>query len=98
MCTYQVDRDKQSDTQAFFANMTDEQIAGEYPDGVSQISRWHDIPNGKGWIVVETNNQEALTSWLMGWSGQCTFPTVTPVLGDEAGSRLIREMLVSQEG
>ena len=26
MCTYQVDRDKQADTQAFFANMTEEQI------------------------------------------------------------------------
>jgi len=25
MCTYQVDRDKQADTQAFFANMTEEQ-------------------------------------------------------------------------
>ena len=46
---YQVDRDKQSDTQAFFANMTDEQIAGEYPDGVTQIGRWHDVPNGNGW-------------------------------------------------
>jgi len=31
MCTYQLDRDKQAETQAFFANMTDEQIAGEYP-------------------------------------------------------------------
>ena len=50
MCTYQVDRDKQADTQAFFANMTDEQIAGEYPAGVSQIGRWHDVPNGNGWI------------------------------------------------
>ena len=29
MCTYQLDRDKQAETQAFFANMTDEQIAGE---------------------------------------------------------------------
>ena len=82
MCTYQVDRDKQADTQAFFANMTDEQIAGEYPAGVSQIGRWHDVPNGNGWIVVETDNQEALTSWIMGWSGQCKF-TVTPVVDDE---------------
>ncbi len=31
MCTYQVDRDKQNDTQAFFANMTEEQIKREYP-------------------------------------------------------------------
>ncbi len=39
MCNYQVDRDKQSDTQAFFANMTDKQIAGECPEGVTQIGR-----------------------------------------------------------
>ena len=64
MCTYQVDRDKQADTQAFFANMTEEQIAGEHPDGVTQIGRWHDVPNGNGWIVVEANDQEALTSWI----------------------------------
>jgi hypothetical protein len=37
MCTYQLDRDKQAETQAFFANMTDEQIAGEYPADVKQI-------------------------------------------------------------
>jgi len=35
MFTYQVDRDKQADTQAFFANITDEQIAGEHPNGVN---------------------------------------------------------------
>ena len=39
MCTYQVDRDKQADTQAFFANMTDEQITGEYPAGVKQVKQ-----------------------------------------------------------
>jgi len=98
MCTYQVDRDKQADTQAFFANMTDEQIAGEYPDGVSQIGRWHDVPNGNGWIVVETDNQEALTSWIMGWSGQCKFPTVTPVVDDDNGRKLIKAMLAAQQG
>ena len=78
MCTYQVDRDKQADTQAFFANMTEEQIAGEHPAGVTQIGRWHDIPNGNGWIVVESDNQEALTSWIMGWSGQCALERQRP--------------------
>ena len=37
MCEYQVDRDKQSDTQAFFANMTDEQAAGEFPARVKKL-------------------------------------------------------------
>ena len=98
MCTYQVDRDKQADTQAFFASMTQEQISGEYPDGVKEIGRWHDVPNGNGWVVVETDDQEALTSWIMGWSGQCTFPTVTPVLGDDAARKLVKAMLKAQQG
>ena len=72
MCTYQVDRDKQADTQAFFASMSAEQIAGEFPSGVNMVGRWHDVPNGNGWIVVEASDQEALTSWIMGWSGHGT--------------------------
>jgi hypothetical protein len=53
MCTYQVDRDKQTDTQA---------------------------------------------SWIMGWSGQCTFPTVTPVVEDDTARKLVKAMLASQQG
>jgi hypothetical protein len=98
MCAYQLDRDKQADTQAFFANMTEEQIAGEHPDGVNQIGRWHDIPNGNGWVVVEADDQEALTSWIMGWSGQCTFPTVTPVVDDDTARKLVKAMLAAQQG
>ena len=73
MCTYQLDRDKQAETQAFFANMTDEQIAGEYPADVKQIGRWHDAANGSGLIIVETDNQESLTGWIMGWSEHALF-------------------------
>ena len=97
VCTYQVDRDKQADTQAFFANMSAEQIAGEFPSGVNMIGRWHDVPNGNGWIVVEASDQEALTSWIMGWSGQCTFPTVTPVVDDATARKLVNAMLAAQQ-
>ena len=96
MCTYQVDKDKQADTQAYFTNMTQEQIDGEYPDGVKQIGRWHDMPNGRGWVVVEADNQEALTSWMMGWSGSATFPIVAPVMDDTNGRKLMKAMLDSQ--
>ncbi|MEE2789693.1 MAG: DUF3303 family protein [Myxococcota bacterium] len=98
MCTYQVDREKQADTQAFFAHMTDEQIAGEYPADVKQIGRWHDVPNGTGVIIVETDNQEALTNWIMGWSAQCTFPIVKPVLDDEGARKAIKALLAAQQG
>ena len=96
MCTYQVDKDKQADTQAYFTNMTQEQIDGEYPDGVKQIGRWHDMPNGSGWAVIDADSQEALTSWMMGWSGSATFPIVAPVMDDTNGRKLMKAMLDSR--
>ena len=76
--------------------MTQEQIDGEHPDGVKQFGRWHDMPNGRGWVIVEADNQEALTSWMMGWSGLATFPIVTPVMDDTNGRKLMKAVLDSQ--
>ena len=39
MLQYQLDRDKQADTQAFFANMSDDMIEGEFPSGVTKLER-----------------------------------------------------------
>ena len=45
---------------------------------------------------MEADNQEALTSWMMGWSGSATFPIVTPVMDDTNGHKLMKAMLDSQ--
>ena len=37
MLQYQVDCEKQMKTQAFFANMSDEMISNEFPDGVKKL-------------------------------------------------------------
>ena len=97
MLQYQVDRDKQMETQAFFANMSDEMIANEFPDGVKKIARWHDVPNGKGWIVVAADSTEVLTGYIMQWSPQCTFPVVSPVVDDDTGRKLVKALMESQE-
>jgi hypothetical protein len=89
---YQVDRDKQSDTQAFFANMSEEEREKEIPDGVNLVGRWHDLPNGWGVAIVEAESQEALTGWAMSWSGACTFPVITPVVDDDTGTKLLKQM------
>ena len=89
---YQVDRDKQSDTQAFFANMSEEEREKEIPDGVNLVGRWHDLPNGWGVAIVEAESQEALTGWAMSLSGACTFPVITPVVDDDTGTKLLKQM------
>jgi len=35
---------------------------------------------------------------MMGWSGQCTFPTVTPVVDDDTARKLVQALLASQQG
>jgi len=94
---YEIDAEKKIDVQSFFANMTDEQIAAEYPSSVKPIGRWHDLPNGCGTVVVETDDQEALTAWMMGWSSMATFPIVRPVLDDTMGRKAIKDMFASQQ-
>ena len=97
MLQYQVDRDKQMDTQALFASMSDEMIAGEFPEGVKKIARWHDVANGTGWIVVDAEDTEVLTGYIMQWSPQCTFPVVSPVVDDDTGRNLVKAFIASQE-
>ena len=46
--------------------------------------------------MVEADNQEALASWIIGWSGQATFPVVTPVVDDDMGRKLLKAMHASQ--
>ena len=93
---YQCDRETQAEVQAFFANMTDEQIAKEYPEGVKQICRYHDVPNGNGVVIVDAANEETLTSFLMGWSKYCTWPVVKPVVDDDTARTIVKNMLAAQ--
>ena len=97
MLQYQVDRDKQMDTQAFFESMSDEMIASEFPQGMKKIACWHDVANGTGWIVVDANDTEVLTAYTMQWSPQCTFPVVSPVVDDNTGCKLVKAFIASQE-
>ena len=77
--------------------MTDEQIASEIPTGVKLVGRWHDIPNGSGVAIIETDDQDALLSWMMGWSALVTFPVVKPVSDDAAARALVKRMMAAQE-
>ncbi|MDG1156856.1 MAG: DUF3303 family protein [Litorivicinaceae bacterium] len=71
--------------QSYFANMTDEEIANEAPEGVKIICRYHDVPNGTGFTVIEAEDQEAMTQ----------FPIVKPVVDDQTARRLIKQMEAS---
>ena len=95
--TYECFTDLKDQAQSYFANMTDEEIANEAPEGVKIICRYHDVPNGTGFTVIEAEDQEAMTQWTMGWASLCHFPIVKPVVDDQTARRLIKQMKASQE-
>ena len=72
--------------------MSDEEIATEFPEGMTIVGRWHDIANGSGLMIADVSSEEALTSWMYGWSSLATFPVVKPVLDDGSARRLIQSM------
>ena len=77
--------------------MSDEMIAGEYPEDVKKIARWHDVASGTGQIVVDADDTEVLPGYIMRRSPQCTFPVVSPVVDDDTGRKLVKAFIASQE-
>lgn len=89
---YELFSDLKEQAQAYFADMSEEEIATEFPEGMTVIGRWHDIANGAGLMIADVSSEEALASWMYGWSSLATFPVVKPVLDDGSARRLIQTM------
>ena len=95
LVTWRLHEDKRHEIFEAFSQMTPDDDEAQL-DGMNLIGRWHDVPNGNGVIIIETDNQENLTSWMMSWSSMCTFPIVKPVVDDQTGRKLVKELIASQ--
>ena len=90
--TYECFPEKKEQAQSFFANMSAEQIAAEVPPNVKLLARYHEVPNGTGITILETDDQEAMTAWTLGWATMCHFPILKPMLDDNAARALIKQL------
>jgi hypothetical protein len=57
-------------------------------DGITQISRWHEVGTGRGFRVIETDDPVALTKLNIYWSDLLVLKTV-PVVDDEAAAKAL---------
>ena len=64
---------------------------------VTLLARYHDVPNGTGITILETDDQEAMTAWTLGWATMCHFPIIKPMLDYDAARTLIKKMGVVAE-
>ena len=52
------------------------------PDGVTLVSRWHDVGGRHGFMVVESSDFTLVAAYMRGWNDLLTFD-ITPVVDDQ---------------
>jgi hypothetical protein len=61
---------------------------GQPPKGVRMIGRWHSVEVRRGVIVCETDDAQALASWVQQWSDLVTFD-IYPAIDDTGFAKLL---------
>ena len=74
-----------------FSKMTVADDEKDYGKSIKMHGRWHAVGGGSGVCICETEDIEALTSWMTNWTAMCDIK-VTPVVTDS----LVREVVSSK--
>ena len=62
------------------------------PEGVTMLSRWHDLASKRAWVVVETDDTAKIQSWTGAWADYVDFTTHT-VLDDDGIGPVLEDLL-----
>jgi len=71
--------------------MSDEEAATEFGD-LEVIGRWHDLIGFTGVAIVETDDPDVLSAWLIKWNDMVDIETA-PVLDDKEARELGRKTI-----
>ncbi len=58
------------------------------PKGIKSLSRWHAISGGRGFLIVESDDQTAMAKWIQQWADITSFE-VCPVMSDKVLAKAI---------
>ena len=90
MAYWKIHQDNRQDVFSSFAAMELEEYQSQQGPNVKIIGRWHDVINGTGVAICETDDLDALAQWVMPYQAVCDFEIV-PVLDDEEAHSTARK-------
>lgn len=64
-----------------FSQMTDDQEADLRGEGIHMIGRWHNLVEGEGAMVCETESADAISAYALRWNHFMDL-RISPVLED----------------
>ena len=91
MINWRIHEKSRHDALKTFSQLTLEEELGEYADKVKVIGRWHDLVGFTGVAIIETDDINAINSWLLKWNGIVDSSAI-PVLDDEETRQAGRAM------
>jgi hypothetical protein len=58
------------------------ETGGMPPEGVTMLSRYHNVDGSGGFAIADTESSTALADWALDWNGLIDV-TITPIMDDE---------------
>jgi len=90
MVSWRVHDAKRHDALKTFAQMTAQDDQADLGENIKLIGRWHDLQKFTGVAIAETDDPQAIASWILNWNGMLDIE-VTPVLDDEEAKEVGRK-------
>ena len=87
MVSWRLHEGKILDAYTRFFQMTPEDDAADRGSRIKLIGRWHDLAQGKGVAICESDSAEAVASWALNWNSLLN-AEVVPVLDDDEARTL----------
>ena len=85
---YMIDFKCEPEAYENFASMTMAELDSQFPEGSTKLARYHDITNGSGVVLVETDDPTLVMQHVYGWIDFCE-AVVIPVVNDEDALELL---------
>ena len=85
---YMIDFKCEPEAYENFASMTMAELDSQFPEGSTKLARYHDITNGSGVVLVETDDPTLVMQHVYGWIDFCE-AVVIPVVDDEDALELL---------
>ena len=85
---YMIDFKCEPEAYKNFASMTMAELDSQFPEGSTKLARYHDITNGSGVVLVETDDPTLVMQHVYGWIDFCE-AAVIPVVDDEDALELL---------
>ena len=85
---YMIDFKCNQEAYKVFANMTLDELDGQFLEGSKKLARYHDLTTGSGIVLVEADEPALVIEFANGWSEVCE-SLIVPVVDDKEAMEIL---------